>query len=215
MVAVIDLDARAAVHARERIRDRAQLRGELLVGEPCHPEPAVGERHVGDHAGARVLPGRRVGDRCVRHLDALELERFEVHELDLARAVDAEERGRRAGALAPHGGDIGVAGCRVDREVGDDHVGRARAEQSRQLDVERLDAFRAGDATLGAGAEVERDDGRTLIVSGEERPVGTERDAARSTASWRPGPGPWSGLHDRAGRRGRPRRRGDNDERDQ
>jgi hypothetical protein len=131
VVAVVDLDARAAVHARERIRDRAQLRGELFVGEPRHPKPAVGERHVGDHAGARVLTGCRVGDRCVWHLDALELERFEVHELDLARAVDAEERGRCARALAPHGGDVGVAGRRVDREVGDDHVGRARAEQSR------------------------------------------------------------------------------------
>ena len=38
----------------ERIRDRAELRRELLVREPGDPEAAVGERHVGDDLGARV-----------------------------------------------------------------------------------------------------------------------------------------------------------------
>ena len=64
VVAVEDLHAGARVGRDEGIREGAQLRRELLVGEAGDDQLAAHERHVGHRVGARVAAaGRRVGRR--------------------------------------------------------------------------------------------------------------------------------------------------------
>ena len=59
VIAVVDLDARARIDRVERVRNRAQLRRELLVRQACRPQLPIGERKVGDGIGPRILPRRR------------------------------------------------------------------------------------------------------------------------------------------------------------
>ena len=138
---------------------------------------------------------------AIRQLDALELQRRQRDEIDLAGAVDAEERRRGARALPPHDRDVGMSRARVDRQVGDGDLARARAQQRRELFIERVEALGAGGAAAGLRAEVERDNRGVLVVGGEERPVRTERE--RSDRRHRR---TLAGLRDGAGRRRSPGR---------
>ena len=114
--------------------------------------------------------------RRVLDLDPLELQRLQRHVGDRARAVDAEERRRGAGALAAHHRHVGIARLRMHGEIGDGDFARARAEQRRELFVDRVEPLRAGRAAVGLRAEVERDDRRALLVGREQRAVGSKRE---------------------------------------
>ena len=141
MVAVVDLDAGAVVDVRERIGDRAQLRREFFVREACHVEPAVDKRHVGDRlrcaaarAGSASLASGAFGRSTFENLTS-----SRATHLDLPGAVDAQERGRRVGALSAHDRQIGVAGLGMHGEIGDGDLAHIGAEQRRDLLIDAGD----------------------------------------------------------------------------
>jgi hypothetical protein len=80
----------------------------------------------------------------------------------------------------------------MDREVGDAHLARTGAEQCRQFLVQRVERLRAGRAAVDLGAEIEGEDGRALVVRGEQRAVRSE--GQRSDGRQRRA---LTGVHDR------------------
>ena len=178
VVAMVNLDARARIDAGERIRNRAELGRELFVGKAGHPETAIRERHVGDDLRARIGARRGIRRRRVLDFDPLEFQRRERHVGDRARTVDAEQRRSGAGALAAHHRHVGIARPRMHGEIGNDDFARARAQERRELLIDRVEALRAGRAAVGLRAEIERHDRRALRVGREQGAVGSERERA-------------------------------------
>jgi hypothetical protein len=72
----------------------------------------------------------------------------------------------------------------VNCKIGDRDLPRAGTEQSRQLFVEGVEPLGVGGACVGQRAEIEREDGRTLIVGGEQRAVGTEGERSDGCERW-------------------------------
>ena len=124
--------------------------------------------------GARVALIVRVRGGRVRQVDLAELHVGERHHVDLAGAVDAQQRGLRVGALATHHRGKRVARLRMHGEVGHRNLADVGAEQRGDLLVERRDRLGAGRAAGGRLAEVEREDRRRLRVAGEQHAVGAE-----------------------------------------
>ena len=191
-----DLDARALVDSRERVGDRPQLGGELLVRQAgdVHAPVAVGE--VGDRLhpeqGQRKIGGlvagvvrnrqlapaleREPGDlaRRVRQPHARVRHVLERDDLDLARPVDAQQDRRGPGALPAHDRDERVARLGIDRQVRDQHAGRVGPEHGRDLLVDGLDVRGARLAAAEMPAQVERVDEHVLGIGSEQHPVGAE-----------------------------------------
>ena len=174
VVAVEDLDAGAVVDGGERIFHRAQLRGELFVRQAGDVEAAVAEGHVGDRLLARIALRVGAGVRRVRQRHLRVLHVLERHDLDLACAVDPEQRRLAVGALAAPHRDVGVTGARMHHHVGDGDFLRVGAEQPGNLLVDRLDGLSACRAAVGLVAKLERVDGGRLRVGGEQDAVGPE-----------------------------------------
>ena len=59
-------------------------------------------------------------------------------------------------------------------EIGDDDLARARAQQRRELFVDRIEALRAGRAAVGLRSEIERHDRCALCVGREQSAVGSK-----------------------------------------
>ncbi len=178
VVAVIDLHARSGINRRERVWHGAQLGREFLVRQAGDDQLAVDERHVGDRLHARVPLAcrgrrRRVRQRRLRHLEAVER-----HHLELAGAIDADQRRFGFGARSAHDRDVGILRFRVHGEVGNLHLLRIRAEHRSDLGVDARHIFRPGCAASRLGAEVYREDRRCLTIGGEQDTVRTERQRA-------------------------------------
>ena len=137
--AVADLDAGAVIDLRERERDHAQLRGELLVRQAGHDDLAVGELQIGGHVLAALVGRRRVGNRGLRVHHVLERELAE-----LARRVDANDHRLGVGALAARHGQKRAAGVGVDGQVVDQNVLGRGAQQRGDLLVDLFDVQAAG-----------------------------------------------------------------------
>ena len=204
MVAVVNLDARAAVDVRERIRNRAKLRRELFIRQAGHPETAIRKRHVGDDLRAWIGARRGIRRGRVLDLDALELQGLQRHVGNRSRAVDAEQRRSGARALAAHHRHVGIARLRMHGEIGNDDFARTGAQERGELLIDRVEALRAGRAAAGLRAKVERHDRRALRIGREQGAVGSKGERA-DRAERRA----FARARDLHGRRGRQRRKDD------
>ena len=210
VVAVEDLDARAAIGRRERIRHRPQLRGELFVREARRRRGGRSTNAMSVTDCARpprpvVLAAGGFGSVTLVNFTVLERD-----QIDLARAVDAQERrlGRRS--LAAHHGrrtSSSTVGCTA-RSVMVMSAARG-AEHGGDLLIDAGDVLRAGRAARGLGAEVEREDRRGLAVGGEQDAVGREGQRADGREGRPGGRADETGGGRRRGGRDRKREYGD------
>ena len=171
VIAVVDLDARSGVDGAERVRHRAELRRELLVGQPGHEQLAVDEGHVRDRIGARIPSRGRARSRRIRQFRPRVLQIVRLDDFDRSGAVDPQEGRLGVGALAAHDGKIRVARFWMHRQVGDLDFACLGAEHRRDLLIDRRNVLRTRSAAGGAGAQVDRKDRRGLRVGGEQGPV--------------------------------------------
>ena len=190
MVAVVDLDARAAIGRRERIRHRPELRRELLVRQAGDDRRPFDERQVGHRLRASAAAGRAHGRR-IRQRDARELHVSSDDEVDLARAVDPQERRLGGGALAAHHRHERVLRRRMHGEIGDGDVRGGRAEHRGDLLIDAGDVLVPGVPPMACAPR------------SSAKMVAACRSAAKSTPSGPKASGPID-VKRRAGAVGRP-----------
>ncbi len=121
---------------------------------------------------------RRLGRRGIGHPDARVADLVEGDDLDLARAVHAQEDRHRAVAEPAHHREPGVAGPRVDHHVGDQQVAGIDAEQRGDLPIDRGHVPRPRRPAGHLLAEMQGGDGHLLGVGREEHAFGPERQLA-------------------------------------